>query len=206
MLKLSPLVLLLAALAYAQDFSGDMVTTSKQGKSHIAKVYVSNNKMRVEGDEENRRGAGAAVIDFSTNSAIIIMSEQRMYMDMPMQRIAQNSMAYWRPDPNDACPGWQKIAAASKDSKRHIASCHRLGVEQVNGRNAVKYEGTSTSGELTTVWIDPQLRFPLKVHNTDSDYELKNIQEVAQPASLFAPPAGYRKFEMPQGMQVPQHQ
>ncbi len=75
-----------------------------------------------------------------------------------------------------------------------------MGNEQVNGRSTVKYEGTDSKGEKGSVWLDSKVRFPIKWQGKDGSGELQNIQEGPQPASLFEIPAGYNKFEMPQGM------
>jgi outer membrane lipoprotein-sorting protein len=198
------LVLLLGSLAYTQDFSADLVSTSKQGKQHTAKIYVSSNKMRIETAEMAK--TGAAIVDFANNSEIVVMDQQHMYMQMPLRQLAESRLTFWRPDPTDACPQWQKMAATFKDTKDRIASCRKVGNDVVNGRPAIKYEGTSAEGKTGTAWVDPKLRYVIKWQGTDSSMEVQNIHEGSQPASLFEPPAGYRKFEMPQGMQAPQHQ
>lgn len=203
-LRISCLMVAVSAAASAQDFSADMVSNSKQGKQHTAKIYVSSNKMRIETAEMAK--TGAAIVDFANNSEIVVMDQQHMYMQMPLRQLAESRMTFWRPDPTDACPQWQKLAATFKDTKDRIASCRKVGNDVVNGRPAIKYEGTSAEGKTGTVWVDPKLRYVIKWQGTDSSMEVQNIHEGAQPASLFEPPAGYRKFEMPQGMQVPQHQ
>jgi hypothetical protein len=83
-------------------------------------------------------------------------------------------------------------------------TCRKVGSETVNGRNAVKYEGTNSSGETEQVWLDPKLRFPLKWQGKNHGGELRNIQEGGQPASLFEIPAGYTKMDL--GGMMPQHQ
>ena len=122
-----------------------------------------------------------------------------------MHQLAESAMTFWRPDPTDACPQWQKLAATLKDAKHQIVSCHKLGNDVVNGRAAVKYEGSSSDGNTATVWIDPKLRFVLKMHDKNGDFDLRNIKEGAQSASLFEPPAGYRKFDVGQKLAHPAH-
>ncbi len=75
-------------------------------------------------------------------------------------------------------------------------SCHKIGSETVNGRSTVKYEGTNAKGETSNVWVDPKLRFPVKWEGKNGSWELRNIQEGTQPASLFEIPADYKKFDM----------
>jgi hypothetical protein len=116
-------------------------------------------------------------------------------MEIPMHQLAESAMTFWRPDPANACPQWQKLAENLKQEKHRIVSCRKVGNDVVNGRAAIKYEGVSSDGKTGTVWIDPKLRYMVKWQSADSVMELRNIQEGSQPASLFEPPAGYRKFE-----------
>jgi hypothetical protein len=53
-----------------------------------------------------------------------------------------------------------------------------------------------SSGEQRLGWIDPRLRFPLKIAAEDGTiYELKNIVEEAQTADRFEIPDDFRKFD-----------
>ena len=76
-----------------------------------------------------------------------------------------------------------------------------VGNETVNGRSAVKYEGTNSGGEPSSVRLDPKLRFPVKWQGKSSGAELRNIQEGTQSASLFEIPAGYTKMDIGHMMQ-----
>jgi len=82
-------------------------------------------------------------------------------------------------------------------------SCHKMSSENVNGRNTVKYEATSTSGSITHFWLDSKLRFPVKWQSKGSNEEMRNVQEGPQPASLFGIPAGYTKMDLGPMMQQP---
>jgi hypothetical protein len=196
--RISCLMVVVSAAAYAQDFSADMVSTYKQGKPRTTKIYVTGSKMRVETGEENR--TGAAIIDFASNTELVVMNQQHMYMQMPLHQMAESALTFWRPDPSNACPQWQKMAATFKDAKDRIASCRKVGNDVVNGRPAIKYEGTSSDGKTGNAWIDPKLRYVIKWQGANGGMELQNIHEGSQPASLFEPPAGYRKFDVSQKM------
>lgn len=66
----------------------------------------------------------------------------------------------------------------------------------VNGRDAVKYEGTSAEGENGAVWLDTKLRFVVEYKGKNSSDELRNIQEGSQAGSLFEIPADYQKMDV----------
>jgi hypothetical protein len=81
-----------------------------------------------------------------------------------------------------------------------------VGTDTVNGRSAVEYEATNSSGDVTRVWLDAKVRFPLKWQGKNNSGELRNLQEGSQPASLFEAPAGYTKMDMGAMMQQRQQQ
>jgi outer membrane lipoprotein-sorting protein len=195
------LVFLLAAgFALAQsDFSAEVFDTQKSDSASQAKMYVSKDKIRIEPTGKNARG-GAIVMNLTAQSAIVVMDQQHMYMDLPVQ-MANTRVAYTffrAGDVEDACASWANSA------KNKGGSCHKVGSDTVNGRSAIKYEGTNANGESSTFWIDPKIEFPVKWQTKNSSGELRNIQEGSQSASLFDVPAGYTKFDM--GAMMQQHQ
>jgi hypothetical protein len=187
------LLSLLATAAVAQqDFSAEVVNNSEKASSGPAKIYASKDRMRVEAHEQNGR-TGTLIIDFATHTTDILMPERKMYIESGMGQgpAGQRSFNFFRAaDADNACEEWRKMTT------KPGGTCHKVGNEIVNGRSTVKYEGTSADGEVSYVWIDPKLRFPVKWQGKNSGGELRNIQEGAQPASLFVVPSDYQKFDM----------
>ena len=187
---------LLTIGAFAQqDFSADMVNTSDKTASGTGKIYASKDKMRFEGSQQNSHG-GTVIMNFSTQTMDILIPEQKMYVENPMGQGpgAQRTLNLFRVgDADNACDEWQKWQKANGKSG---GTCHKVGSDVVNGRSTVKYEGTSTDGAASTVWIDSKLRFPVKWQEKNHGGELRNIQEGAQPASLFAIPSDYQKMDL----------
>jgi hypothetical protein len=191
------LAMMPAALFAQEDFSADIVThhQGEQDKTP-AKIYVTKNKLRIESAGRNGQTA-AILIDFATQTADMLMPEQHMYMEFPAGKgpAAQRFGTFFRPaDIDNACGEWQKMATNPG------GECHRVGTDTVNGRTAVKYEAKSTSGDLSTVWLDPKIAFPVKWEGKNSGGELQNIQAGSLSSGLFEVPAGYRKMDMPGGM------
>ena len=187
------------ALFAQTEFSAEMVDTQKQETPTQAKIYFAKDKMRIESQEHNARGQGVVIINFATQTSDVLMTQQHMYMEMPAQAMNQRGMySFFRTgDVEDACSDWLKM------ERNKGGTCHKVGNETVNGRSAVKYEGTSSSGETSSVWLDPKLRFPVKWQGKSSAGELRNIQEGTQPASLFEIPTGYTKMDIGNMMQQP---
>jgi hypothetical protein len=193
-------MMLTSSFALAQtEFSADIVDLQKPGTPATAKIYFAKDKMRVEPAASGSRSGGAVVVNFATQTSMVLMAQQHMYMEMPAQSQSQrmsNTNAFFRAgDVENACGDWQKIEHAQG------GSCHKVGNDTVNGRSAVEYEATNASGDLNHFWLDPKLRFPVKWQGKNNSGELRNIQEGPQPASLFEPPAGYTKMDMSGMMQ-----
>lgn len=185
----------LAPVALAQDFSADLVSAKQGGPS---KVYSTKDKIRFDVEGKNEAmGPMAMIIDEANGKLLMLMASRRMYMDSvpAMMRTPLMSQFWHVEDVNDACPQWKK-AAEQLNSAKNWGSCTKVGSETVNGRSTVKYEGLSTNGQETTVWVDTKLHCPIKTDASSGGMELRNIQEGSQPASLFEVPAGYTRFDM----------
>jgi hypothetical protein len=193
------LILAAASFALAQtEFSAEIVDLQKPGTQ--AKIYFAKDKMRIESQASARTG-GAVIVNYATQTSMVLMPQRQMYMEMPMQaqsqRMTFTAAFFHAGDVESACGDWQKI------QNQQGSSCHKVGSETVNGRSAVKYETTNASGDVSHFWLDPKLRFPVKWEGKNNAGELRNIQEGTQPASLFEAPAGFTKMDMGGMMQGP---
>jgi hypothetical protein len=191
-------LILAGTLAPAQaEFSAEMVDLQKSGTPTTAKFYFAKDKIRIE-SQGGPHGGGAIIVNYATQTSIVLMPQQHMYMEMPAQTQAQRIgyTFFQTGDVENACGDWQKLRSSQG------ASCHKVGDETVSGRSTVKYETTSSSGEVSHFWLDPKLRFPVKWQSKSNSGELRNIQEGAQAASLFEAPAGFTKMDMGGMMQM----
>jgi K+-sensing histidine kinase KdpD len=184
-------LVLVAGSALAQtEFSANIVTSNKQG---TGKIYFAKDKLRIDAQEQNSpTHMGVFIADLAKQTTIILMPQQQMYMEMPVQMMQQRGLySFFRTgDVENACADWEKVP------HHKVGSCHKVGSETVNGRSTVKYEGTNESGEVGQMWLDPKLRFPVKWQEKNNGGELRDIQEGSQPASLFEIPAGYTKMDI----------
>jgi hypothetical protein len=187
---------LAASLALAQEFSADVVNR-KQDNVGLKKLYAGKDKDRFEVEGRNAAmGPSAVILDEAQNKYIVLMAERHMYMDAPLMMIKPLITQFWRvQDVNDACPGWRKTAEQAGTTK-NWGSCTKVGSDSLNGRSAVKYEGVSSKGEKSYVWVDTKLRCVVKTDGASGSIELRNIQEGPQPESLFQVPVGYTKMDM----------
>ena len=161
-------------------------------------VYFGKDKMRFDSIGSGDQG-GFVILDFASESFLVLMARQHMYMEMPATAMENRGVFHFfrSGDVDNACSDWLKL------EYNKGGSCHKVGSETVNGRSTVKYEATNANGEVSHFWLDPKLRFPVKWEGKNGGGELRNIQEGSQPASLFEIPAGYTKFDMGGMMQQP---
>lgn len=199
--RISTLVILILTTSFAlaqTEFSAEIVDLQKQGAPNQAKLYFAKDKIRIESHGASPQGGGAVIVNFATQTSVILMPQQHMYMETVAksqnQRMGFGSTFFRTGDVEAACGDWQK-------TQNQGGTCHKVGNESVNGRSTVKYEATSSSGEVSHFWLDSKLRFPIKWEGKSSSGELRNIQEGTQPAGLFEIPAGFTKMDMGSMMQ-----
>jgi hypothetical protein len=181
-------LMLAASFVLAQaEFSAEVVDTQKSA-SNQAKIYFAKDKVRIESQGKGSQGGGAIIVNYATQTSVILMPQQHMYMETAAksanQKMGFGSALFATGDVENACGDWQK-------TQNQSGSCHKVGADSVNGRSTVKYESTNSSGDVSHFWLDPKLRFPVKWEGKSSSGELRNIQEGAQPASLFEIPSGF---------------
>jgi hypothetical protein len=195
------LILLAASFSLAQtELSAEMVDTQKPDHPSNGKMYFSKDKVRFESAKKDPRSGGSVIINLATQTTTVLMDQMHMYMEVSAQTGGQRTAYnFFRTgDVEAACSDWMQLA------QNKGGSCHKVGSETVNGRSTVKYESTNANGDIGDVWLDPKLRFPVKWQGKNAGWELRNIQEGTQPASLFEVPAGYTKMDMGGMMQRPQ--
>lgn len=165
-----------ASIASAQEFSADMVSTTKDGK-FTGKIFAAKDKVRVEVPES------ITITRMDKNVMWMLMPSEKMYMEHPF-------------DPRNVTATSEKV---SGEIERKL-----IGQETVDGKMTTKYRVTyEAEGVKETIfqWIDNASRIPVKTAAVDGSWmmEYKNLKIGAQPDSLFEIPAEYQKFsyEMP---------
>lgn len=179
------LALLTRGIFAQTELSADIVDVKQPGGPVTNKVYLGLYKARIE--PENPVGY-TFVVDLINHTSTILMPEQRKYFRASTDRVGAGTRqiyALLRPDDVDnACEDWLKIKFLRTET------CNKVGTELVNQRRTVKYEG-KCFGEICYIWIDRDLRLPVKYENKTGITEIRNVHEGGQPVSLFEIPAGY---------------
>ena len=164
-------ILFSTAIVLAEDFSADMINTTKGGIFR-GKIFVAKDKMRMETQES------ISISRMDKKVVWILMPKDKMYMEQPF-------------DPAQAVATAEKMVG---EIERKL-----VGQEMVDGKMASKYQVVySLSGKKETMfqWFVSGFKMPVKSAAVDNSWimEYKNIKTGKQPDSLFEVPAGYEKF------------
>jgi len=161
-----------SSLSIAAEFSADFVVQTPDEEDMTGKIFVKGDKvrheMKAEGEEQTM------IVRPDKGVTWMIMTEEKMYMEIPYQ------------SDNQAFEEW----TAEKESKAKL-----VGEETVSGIQCKKYE-SDEDGEKTYFWVSKKYPFPLKVQDSASTLEYKNIKEDKIPDSQFELPAGLKKMPM----------
>lgn len=154
------------------DFSADMVMTSAGHVTNV-KMATTNGKTRME------MPMGISIMRPDLGVMWMVMPDQGMYMEQPLD---MNS-----------------LAQASPESAGEVTR-ESLGREIVNGRDTEKIKLTIVSSQGTTQiyqWVAGDIMVRAQSLDGSWTVDYQNVQTGPQPDSLFEPPAGYQKMQMP---------
>jgi hypothetical protein len=180
------------APAQAQQFSADLLTTDVDGTAAASHLRVFNKKVRIETPEFPD---GFFLIDGVSRAAYFARPGEGVFMDA--RQSSRLTQLFVPVELGDPCPQWQEMAmlAGVADPSKPWR-CERVGEELLDGRGVVVYRAISSPGRDILGWIDPSLKFPLRIRMQDgTTITAENIHEQPQPAHLFEIPSGLRKFD-----------
>jgi hypothetical protein len=179
--------------AQAQQFSADLVRTAQAGAAAPSgKLRVFNTKVRIETPDF---ADGFFLIDGGSRAAYFARSGERVFMDA--RQSSRLTQLFVPVDLSDPCRQWQDMAKLAGATDRGDPwRCERVGQDSIDGRGVVVYRAISSPGRDILGWIDPNLKFPLRIQTEDGTIvDVKNIDEGPQAANLFEIPPGFRKFD-----------
>lgn len=132
------------------EFSADVIQSMPQQKSQQSKIYVGNGQMRTD-----------ITVNGKTMIQIIDIKQQTAYMLDP----EQHSYMVRKAGPGEMAPSGEAATDANPCAGMKNLTCNKVGVENVNGRPAEKWEMASTaagqSGKMT-VWLDQERHMPVR--------------------------------------------
>ncbi|MFA5096210.1 MAG: DUF4412 domain-containing protein [Candidatus Omnitrophota bacterium] len=176
-LMMAVFILVFTGYLFAQEFSADVVTTSKDG-NFTGKLYVAKDKVRME----NAQSIMISRLD--KNIMWLCLPDQKMYMEQPID---------------------MSSFAASAEKMPGEINRELMGQEDIDGHMTDKYKVSYSfqgSSGTTYVWITRDSNIPIRTMAGDGSWkmEYKNFQAGTQRADLFELPAGYQKLSMDTSM------
>ncbi|MFA5143772.1 MAG: hypothetical protein WC522_06365 [Candidatus Omnitrophota bacterium] len=174
LLVVAAVSVLCAGVAYAYEFSTDVVTTARSER-FSGKMYVSDGKVRMESPQ------AVTITNTEKKLVWVLMPSQNMYMEQPMN--------------------FQSVAGATEKAPGEIERT-LIGPDTVNGRPVKKYRVRCSTPQGETEmfqWMDAGINMPVKTAAVDGSWstEFRNLAVGPQAPGLFELPAGYKKFAMP---------
>jgi hypothetical protein len=183
---------LAGSLTHAQQFSAKLVSSNASGQSTgtQGQIYVADGKARIETPEFPH---SFLIVDTLPPASYLVRPAQRIFMDS--KQSSRLTRLFVPLDPTDPCAQWRTMAAVAGLADTGTWHCQAGKRVSLEGRSTVKFTVLSPRGHSTR-WIDPQLRFPLRIEDEGGAvFELQNVRQEPQPADKFEIPAGYRKFD-----------
>jgi hypothetical protein len=142
----------LTAQAETTQFSAEMISSGSKTPT-TGKMFVGEGRMRVETTQDNGQTI-VRISDQQRRADWILFPAQKGYLERMAPADAPAPPAQLTPSAeNDPCHGVPDM------------NCRRIGMEEVAGRNAIKWEMTMTRDGQTftgTQWLDVERGVPLK--------------------------------------------
>lgn len=171
---------LFSGVALAFEFSADTIMTSNEVKTK-GKIYYKADRFRMD-----MKAPEEMIVITRVDKKVIwnIMPAEKMYMEIPFDL--------------------KNKPMVEEKLKGEIERKH-VGNETIDGHPTKKYLITykvDNKREQAYQWWATDINFAVKTAAIDGSWiqEFRNVKIGPQPDSLFEVPAGYKKLQMPGGM------
>jgi len=151
------------------------VLTTQGGQTSGGKMYVDNNKIRVEAKVQSQEVYSIVRPDLGKLFSVI--PSQKVYTEIP---ISENDI--------------KMITPYSAD-----VALTAVGDEKINGQDCTKYKMDQIEGTVY-LWLNKKTQAPVQMtaEETGMKTEWQNLKVGAPAAKLFEPPLGYQKLDIPE--------
>lgn len=159
-------VLATGSASSGEQFSADMVRHGPDDQTTSGKMYVGDGRVRMEMSQQGKEVV--RITDQNRGMEWVLFPDEKKYLERGGAPGAGKAPASGKPSAEtDPCAGMPGL------------TCRRVGVEDVGGRPAVKWEMSMTQqGETLTgsQWLDKERGIPLKsVMPNGQSMELKRL-------------------------------
>lgn len=189
--------------------------TSKEGQQSIEYI-MKDGFIRVEMGAASGQ-VGVMIMDFKNQQWLMLMPQQRMYMVQPIPQAPADKGASTGPSPTgkpfgadvqvtsekENILGYEctKIIATSPNGSAEIWVTDQLGSFMGFSSGAAGFGRRSQAAQAWETALKGKNFFPMRVIGKGKDnasfrLEVTSVQKESEPDSEFAPPDGWRKFDM----------
>ena len=215
--------MLLAVHAFAADaFEGKvaLAITPEKGKPMTLNYAMKGSKLRMDTVAEGHQAS--MIMDAPKLEMTILMAEQNMYMVMPMKKPIEHEMEKHQGEAavantdvqvtgkTETILGYKTDQIVVTDKEKGTTTemwvAQGLGTFMGLSGGGSPFGGPRKNSAAAAKWeeaLKGKTGFPLRVTSHDAKgketfkMEATKVEPGPQPDSLFVPPPGYQKFEMP---------
>ncbi len=216
--------LLTAAHTFAADaFQGkvSLAITTEKGRTQEMNYSMKGRKLRMDMNAEGH--TMSTIMDMEKLEMLMLMPEQKMYMVMPIKQPVDRAVEHASKNPEtvtdiERTGKTEKILGylceqilvtdKAKGTVTEMWVAQNLGMFMgMGGGGGGPMGGRRGGGSAAAAKWEEVLKgkggFPMRVISRDASgkqafrMEATKIDPGSQPDSLFAPPEGYKKFQMP---------
>jgi hypothetical protein len=195
----------------AKDFEGTVRMKITDGRSKAMPLEYSIKGGLLRTDIQAEEGMTmTAIMDFAKDEMIMLMPGQPMYMVMPIKSTAAQASGHTGEEPELVNTGetetilgypCTKYLAKSKEAVTEIWATEEIGAFMGLGSAMSSPMGGKAAPQSWEKSLVGKNFFPLRVVSGAGSrqkfrMDVTAIEPKSLPASFFAPPAGYQKFDM----------
>jgi hypothetical protein len=211
-----------ALLAAVQSFATDtfqgkvsLAITADKGRTANLDYSLKGQKVRMDMNADGHQVA--SIMDLDKQEMLMLMSEQQMYMVMPMKKPMEQAAQQAGAGEADVevtgktetILGYKcnQILVKDKGTVTEVWAAEGLGAFMGLGGSSPMGGGGRRGGGANAAKWEEALKgkggFPLRVISRDAagkqsfKMEATKVEPGTLPDSLFSPPAGFQKFDMP---------
>ena len=195
-------VVVVPKVASAQQFSAELSRRDAAGQISKGLLLVAGDNIRIEAPDLR---SGFFLVRTDAKTVYFVQPDRQVFMDARQSSVLTELLV--PVDPDAPCLKWQEMAQISGSAAGGAAwQCNRAATETHDGHAILKYDMTSPRGRHYSSWIDPRLRYVVRIESYDGNTtELKNVLEAPQQDSAFTMPTGLRKFDPARLMDIVKH-
>jgi hypothetical protein len=129
------------------------------------------------------------ILNLAKRQSIMVLPDTKTYIVSPPGRMPTSIPLVRIGNPDEACVDWVKDIDKTGE-------CKKVGDDMLGDRKTVKYTASTSNGDTGTVWIDRELKVPIKWEGEKGAAELQKIELGPQKDDLFEIPTDYEKIDV----------